>query len=171
MAPDHIEAALKENVKLKLEILNLSKDMKKLKKLLLHQDKDLLEAQREREDGGRGAKSREAETKELEEMYLREKERRQALEGQIQGGDLDELRGTIDDQAQEMERLREIADRAQEELNELKSGLRDSVGMGKGREARMIARLEDVSLGSFSGSERELMILRRMLSCKLMLML
>ena len=159
MAPDHIEAALKENVKLKLEILNLSKDMKKLKKLLLHQDKDLAEAARERE-GANGQKSREAEMKELEGMYAREKERRQAAEerlmDQAAGGSgpgngsvlheqLEDMQAKIDDQAEEMERLRDIADRAQDELEGVRAGLGDSVGMGKGREARMIARLEEVS--------------------------
>jgi regulator of replication initiation timing len=73
MAPDHIEAALKENVKLKLEILNLSKEMKKLKKLLLQQDRDLAEAARNGD--GKGGKAA-SDARELERLYREEKERR-----------------------------------------------------------------------------------------------
>ena len=119
MAPDHIEAALKENVKIKLEILNLSKEMKKLKKLLTQQDKDLAEAQRERE-GGSGAKDREADLQHLEEMYAREKERRQVAE-EWQGraeeaeADLNMAKEKLEDQAEEIERLREAADRVEDE--------------------------------------------------------
>ena len=179
MAPDHIEAALKENVKLKLEILNLSKEMKKVKKLLLQQDKDLAEAQRERE-GGRGGRDRDADSRELEAMYKAEKERRKAAEKKMEertessgkDGDADlqarledteaservwqrraegledELEGVkvnMDDQAEELDRLRDAADRAEDEVERLKAGLGESVGTGRGREARMLAKLEQVS--------------------------
>ena len=163
MAPDHIEAAIKENVKLKVEIMNMSKEMKLQKKLLLQQDKDLQEALREREGAGRGSKQHQAEMKELEGMYEREKERRIAAEDELRAGgamaesegrlrdqmdrlqdEVDGLRGTVDDQNEEMDRLKDVADRAQDELDTLKTGLGDSVGLGKGREARMLARLEDV---------------------------
>ncbi|ORY31357.1 hypothetical protein BCR39DRAFT_89832 [Naematelia encephala] len=181
MAPDHIEAALKENVRLKLEILNLSKEMKRLKKLLLQQDKDLAEAQRERE-GGRGVKARDGDLKELEQMYKAEKDRRKAVEKDLQrlqeerGDDgaadedteklraqledteasenvwrqraeeleeeLDNAKAMSDDQKEEIARLQDATDRAEEELERLKTGLGDSVGLGRGREARMIAKLE-----------------------------
>ncbi len=171
MAPDHIEAALKENVKLKLEILNLSKEMKKLKKLLLQQDRDLAEAQRERE-GGRGGRD----AREIEGMYRDEKERRKAAEAERKGleqelenaksgasegsegiwrrrakeleEDLQNAKASMEDQAEEMERVRDAADRAQEDVETLqaeKAGLGDSVGISKGREARMMAKLEQVS--------------------------
>lgn len=46
--------------------------------------------------------------------------------------------------------MRDAADRAQEELEKLRAelggseGLRDSVGVGKGREARLTQRLEEL---------------------------
>jgi chromosome segregation ATPase len=193
MAPDHIEAALKENVKLKLEILNLSKEMKKLKKLLLQQDRDLAEAARNANgNGGKGG----AETMELERLYREEKERRKAAEAERKrlgeelangaGGEdeLEKLRAQVDDteaseqvwrercealeeelenakvaaedHAEELERVRDAADRAQEEVERLQAqqadpskALHESVGVGKGREARMqqkLAELEQVRL-------------------------
>jgi hypothetical protein len=98
MAPDHIEAALKENVKLKLEILNLSKETKKIKKLLLQQDRDLNDVQRERE-GQHGTKG---ELRELERLYKEEKERRRTAEKELAskgagGADGDSLRAQMED--------------------------------------------------------------------------
>ena len=180
MAPDHIEAALKENVKLKLEILNMSKEMKKLKKLLLQQDRDLAETQRERE-GGRGKRD----AREIEAMYREEKERRKAAEMESQrlqaelGGskgassaelkaqvedleasetawrqqaerleeELENTKVSLADQLEEIERTKDAADRAQDDVERLqaeKASLGDSVGISKGREARLLAKLEQV---------------------------
>ena len=180
MAPDHIEAALKENVKLKLEILNMSKEMKKLKKLLLQQDRDLAETQRERDDG-RGKRD----AREIEGMYREEKERRKAAEAERQrlqnelegtnGASSAELKRELEDleasevawrqraerleeeletakvsladQVEEMERAKDAADRAQDDVERLqaeKASLGDSVGISKGREARLLAKLEQV---------------------------
>ena len=177
MAPDHIEAALKENVKLKLEILNISKEMKKLRKLLLQQDRDLAAAQREK--GGKG------DSREMERMYKEEKERRKKAEALLASGggggedverlkaqledaeaseavykrrseeledELDNAKGSLDDQAEEMERLRDAADRAQEgaEAGSGSRELNESVGVGKGRESRLqqkITEMEQVCSG------------------------
>ena len=168
MAPDHIEAALKENVKLKLEILNLSKEMKKLKKLLLQQDRDLAEAQREREVGKGGKEARE-----IESMYREEKQRRK-VEEELEGrgapddlralledaeaaeavwrqrseqleGELENVKASLEDQVEEMNRVKDAGDRAQEDLERLqaeaeaKAALGESVGISKGREARLLA--------------------------------
>ena len=170
MAPDHIEAALTENVKLKLEILNLSKEMKKVKKILTQQDRDLAEAQQEREIRGSSAKG--GNIKEVEEMYKAEKDRRKALErhveeevvareaaedelervkGDVEGRDdeAEKLRADLEDQTEEMDRLRDRADRAEDELEKLKSGLGESVGLRKGRDERTIAKLEEASWQTF----------------------
>lgn len=172
MAPDHIESALKENVKLKIEILNLGKELKKSKKLLMQQDRDLAAAARERD--GHKVKARDAESRELESMWREEKDRRLALEDELEKlrddnfdrtrdledrvrtleeelerakEDLDTARAGLDDQNEEIARLRDEADRAQDELEKVQSErtLGESVGMGKGREARVIAKLEEVS--------------------------
>jgi septal ring factor EnvC (AmiA/AmiB activator) len=149
MAPDHIEAALKENVKIKLEILNMSKEMKKLKKILTQQDKDLADAAKERE-----LRSGRTSARELEEMYAAEKERRKQLERAVeeQAGlreqledEVEHLRGVVEDGQAELEKLRDDKDRAEEEIDRMKSDLSESVGMSRGREGRLIAKLEEVS--------------------------
>jgi chromosome segregation ATPase len=185
MAPDHIEAALKENVRLKLEILNISKEMKRLKKLLTQQDRDLAEALRERDHGGGNGKGGSREVKEIEGMYRVEKDRRrnaeaevrrfqEDLEGRDGGGpeiealkvqvedteaseavwrqraeqledELKNAKAGLEDKEEEMERIRDSADRAQEEVEKLRAGLGESVGLSKGREARLVQKLEEVS--------------------------
>lgn len=181
MAPDHIEAALTENVKLKLEILNLSKEMKKVKKILTQQDRDLAEAQQEREMRGNSARGGNA--KEAEEMYRAEKDRRKALERQVdeeatareaaeaelervvgdaegRDNEAEKLRADMEDQAEEMDRLRDRADRAEDELDRLKSGLGESIGLKKGRDDRIIVKLEEVSQ-----MWRRILMCRRTKSC------
>lgn len=144
MAPDHIEAALNENVKLKIEILNLSKELKKAKKLLSQQDKDLNAAARER-----GNRRDSSDSRQLEAMYRDEKERRLGLEDKVQQleDELDAARGDLEDTQLKMANLQDAADRAEDELEKLREaakGLGDSVGMGKGREARLVQKLEQV---------------------------
>jgi chromosome segregation ATPase len=177
MAPDHIEAALKENVKLKLEILNLSKDL----------------AEAARNGDGKGGKAA-SDARELERLYREEKERRKAAESEYKrleeelasgasagaaGEDVAQLRDRLEDteaseqvwrnmcetleeelenakaanedHAEEMERVRDAADRAQEELEKLQAqhadvsrGLGDSIGVSKGREARLQQKVADL---------------------------
>jgi chromosome segregation ATPase len=103
MAPDHIEAALKENVKLKLEILNLSKESKKMKKLVMQQDRDLAAAQRNREDtaGDKGAAA------EIKRRYEAE---------------LDEARAKMEDVEDALAKASDRADKAEDELERLQRG-------------------------------------------------
>ncbi|BEI86402.1 hypothetical protein CcaverHIS002_0606890 [Cutaneotrichosporon cavernicola] len=157
MAPDNLESVVSENVKLRVEILTIAKELKKCKKLLLQQDRDLAATARERDDKGR-RRERDAEAREMEGMWREEKEKRQAVEDELAKAreehedkvreiqyDLDELRGQVDDQLEEMSRLRDTADIAQDELEKVREearGLTDSVGLGRGRESRTIAKLE-----------------------------
>ncbi|WWD18405.1 hypothetical protein CI109_102855 [Kwoniella shandongensis] len=190
MAPEHIEAALKENVKLKLEILNLSKELKKLKKLVLQQDRDLAAAAREKGGAGAGGLGGN-EARELERMWKEEKERRKAAEENVKrlqaqaeaeqgrGGateeelkaqledteaseavwrqraeqleeELEDQRATNEDQREELDKLRDTADRAQDEAENLKTelenakGLRESVGVSKGREQRLAQKVQEL---------------------------
>jgi chromosome segregation ATPase len=137
MAPDHIEAALKENVKLKIEILNLSKELKKAKKLLSQQDRDLNAAARER--GNHSLDSRQ-----LEAMYRDEKDRVATLAVDLDDKttriqqleeELDAATGKLQDQEIELFNLNE-------ELDKVK-GLGESVSISKGREARLVQKLEE----------------------------
>ncbi|WVQ72827.1 hypothetical protein IAR50_002388 [Cryptococcus sp. DSM 104548] len=178
MAPEHIEAALKENVKLKLEILTLSKELKKLKKLVMQQDRDL--AATARDSGG----SREA--RELEKLWKDEKERRRRAEEQVaqlqeelQSGaadpglrekledaeasenvwrqrteqleqELDDQKAANEDNQEELAKLRDEADRALDEVDKLRGeldgarGMRESVGLGKGRETRLAQKVQEL---------------------------
>ncbi|WVO15791.1 hypothetical protein L204_103453 [Cryptococcus depauperatus] len=175
MAPEHIEAALKENVKLKLEILTLSKELKKLKKLVTQQDRDLAAATREKGEG--------LEVRELERLWKEEKEKRRAAESDLkhlerlakgeEEGELEEVRASEtawrqraeqleedlndaranqDDQNELIEKLRDVADRGQEDVEQLKADLeelrskvvRESVGIGKGREERLAKKVEEL---------------------------
>lgn len=186
---EHFRAMHNENVKLKLEVVNYAKEIKRLKKIILQQDKGLKDLQRQLDDLAENGKGRDGTAKELEGLWKEEKQRRKELEGTVQqleeelaagggGEDKHKLRDQLDDveasekiwrercegledeleqakmgqddQAEEMARLRDEADRAVEEVEKLKeAGLNESVGLGKGREARMtqkIAELEQVSL-------------------------
>lgn len=158
MAPDNLESVVGENVKLRVEILTIAKELKKCKKLLMQQDRDLAATARERDDKTGRRRERDVEGREMEGMYREEKDKRQAVEDELAKAreehldkvraledDLDEARGQIDDQAEEMSRLRDTADIAQDELDKVREearGLTESVGMGRGREARTIAKLE-----------------------------
>lgn len=169
MAPDHIEAALKENVKLKLEILNLSKEMKKIKKLLLQQDRDLADAQRDRDSApGLGKGGAKGEAKEMERLYREEKERRRAAEGEVRKmeeelgevdewkhrteqaeAELDQLKAQVDDLSEELARATDLADRAQDEVERVKNernekNERGDVSVDRGREARLRQRVKDM---------------------------
>lgn len=148
MAPEHIEAALKENVKLKLEILTLSKELKKLKKLVTQQDRDLAAAARE--------KGESMEVRELERLWKEEKEKRKAAESELkhlerlakgeEEGELEEVRASEtawrqraeqleedlndakthqDDQNELIEKLRGAADRGQEDVEQLNADLEE----------------------------------------------
>lgn len=172
MAPDHIEAALKENVKLKLEILNLSKEMKKLKKLLLQQDRDLAEAARAGSSRGGGQDARE-----LERLYKEEKERRKAAEAEAKRLDdeaqaveqewkqrcealedeLESAKVATEDANEALDKARDEADRALDQLDTLKSEMADLERSREGRPdkgedgrlQRQIEELEQVRSAAF----------------------
>ena len=112
MAPDHIEAALKENVKLKLQIMNMGKEMKMQKKVLVQQDRQLADLNRQR-DGAAGTAGA---SKELQRLYEAEQAARMAAEKEMEG-----LRGKMDDLGEELARVTDVADKAEEEVERLQS--------------------------------------------------
>lgn len=139
---EHFRAMHNENVKLKLEVVNYAKEMKRLKKIILQQDKGMKELQRQLDElaeQGRGDTG-------LEALWQEEKERRKRLEAQLR-----ELEEAADDQKEEVERLRDQADRAQDELD--KALAEGGGGLARDMEDRLnnqIADLEDVSQDYFS---------------------
>ena len=172
LGPESLTKIAEENAKLKAETLNLTKECKKYKKLVLQLERELASSQRG--DGKASSKSQ-SEARELETMWREEKERRKAAEAKLKDHDaqglqakledteaseeiwrkkaeeleeqLEDVRGKLDDQVEEMERIRDAADRAQDELERLqvdKSGLNGSVGLGKGREARLLQKVADM---------------------------
>lgn len=157
MAPDHIEAALKENVKLKLEILNLSKETKKIKKLLLQQDRDLNDVQRERE----GASGTKGELKELERLYKEEKDRRRTAEKELAtrgpgsgGPDVEKMRAQMEDVEASENVWRRRCEQLEEEVEHLKGGLED-LEQDLAAEQERADRAEDGAAGPEGSSERD----------------
>lgn len=170
---EHFRAMHNENVKLKLEVVNYAKEMKRLKKIILQQDKGMKELQKQLDDlalrGQRGEGEADA-ARRLEGLWHEEKERRKKLEevvreyedgrADISGlrRELDEaekwrsrheeveeeLRGVKEDHAEEVERLRDELDRAQEELERAQVEGNGGSGLSKEAEDRLNAQIADL---------------------------
>ncbi|OCH85364.1 hypothetical protein OBBRIDRAFT_798243 [Obba rivulosa] len=124
LAPDQIDAALKQNINLKIELQQHRMDNKKLRKRVKELEEDLAHLQR----GSGGARDR---ARELEELLqerddeIRELRRRRAGgadDGAVRGlearnaeleAQLEKLRGMFEETTEEMEHLRELAERAE----------------------------------------------------------
>ena len=120
LAPDQIDAALKQNINLKIEVQQRGMELKKLKKLVLELQRELDHLQRA---GGAQSRERELEEKlEERERELRELRRRRAVgpddgalrELEARNGELEEelenVRGLLEENTEELERLRELAE-------------------------------------------------------------
>ncbi|KAG5634459.1 hypothetical protein H0H81_001876 [Sphagnurus paluster] len=148
LAPDQMEAALKQNISLKIEVQQRGMEMKKLKKLVLELERELDRLQRA--GGSRSNRERELEEK-LEERDREIKElRRRRAEGlddeevrelEARNGELEEeldnARGLLEENMDEIERLREIVERRGDE-----SGAEGS--NSEGRRERLKRRVEDL---------------------------
>lgn len=120
LAPDQIDAALKQNINLKIEVQQRGMEIKKLKKLVLSLEREL---ERLQHAGGPSNRSRERELEEKleerqvelmelrrrkadfsDEPYLRETEARNAeLEEELES-----TKGLLQENMEEIDRLREI---------------------------------------------------------------
>ena len=120
LAPDQIDAALKQNINLKIEVQQRGMELKKLKKLVLELQRELDHLQR---SGGAQSRARELEEKlEERERDLRELRRRRAVgpdDGalrELEGRnaeleeELENVRGLLEENTEELERLRELAE-------------------------------------------------------------
>ena len=175
---EHFRAMHNENVKLKLEVVNYAKEMKRLKKIIMQQDKGMKELQRQLDELSLQGRGDEGATRQLEGLWKEAKARRKKLEETVRGyeaGNADsstlrhqldeveesergwrekcreleeEMKAAAEDQAEEMDRLRDQADRAQVELEKLQAEGSKSVGLDKQAEEALraqIAELEEVS--------------------------
>lgn len=123
LAPEQMDAALKQNITLKIETHNRGREIKRLKKLLLELERELEKLQRN--TGSRGARERELEAKlEERDREIRELRRRRSS---VDGGDaairevearnleleeeLENVRGLLEDNVMEIERLQDIVER------------------------------------------------------------
>ncbi|KAJ4481061.1 hypothetical protein J3R30DRAFT_3463923 [Lentinula aciculospora] len=123
LAPEQMDAALKQNITLKIETHNRGREIKRLKKLLLELERELERLQRS--TGNRGSRERELEAKlEERDREIRELRRRRAS---IDGGDaalrdvearngeleeeLENVRGLLEDNVMEIERLQDLVER------------------------------------------------------------
>ncbi|KAK0205654.1 hypothetical protein IW262DRAFT_1464386 [Armillaria fumosa] len=106
LAPDQMDAALKQNIDLKIELSARGQEIKRLKKLLLELERELERMQRA---AGRG-RERELEEK-LEERDREIRElRRQRQSGHGHEAELEEARDLLEESNAEIERLREMVE-------------------------------------------------------------
>ncbi|CCM00141.1 uncharacterized protein FIBRA_02168 [Fibroporia radiculosa] len=143
LAPDQIDAALKQNINLKIEVQQRGVEMKKLKKLVLELERELERLQRG--SGGAQTRARDLEEKlEERERELRELRRRRGMgpddsalkEVEARNAELEEelenVRGLLEENADEMERLKELVERRADE------------SMGDGRADRWRRRVQEL---------------------------
>ncbi|KAJ3743052.1 hypothetical protein DFH05DRAFT_1499088 [Lentinula detonsa] len=123
LAPEQMDAALKQNITLKIETHNRGREIKRLKKLLLELERELERLQRS--TGHRGARERELEAKlEERERDIREfRQKRASMDGgdassrevEARNAELEEelhnVRGLLEDNVMEIERLQDLVER------------------------------------------------------------
>ena len=145
LAPDQIDAALKQNINLKIEVQQRGMEMKKLKKLVLELEKEL--------ERGAGSRAREQELEnalEERERDLRDLTRRRVEQGEndavikdleTRNADLEEqlenARDLLGDNMDELERLRDIVEKGTAE----KVASQQDEG-GEARKERMRRKME-----------------------------
>jgi predicted nucleic acid-binding Zn-ribbon protein len=149
LAPDQIDAALKQNINLKIEVQQRGMEMKKLKKLVLSLEHELERLQR----GAGGSRGRERELEEKldeREWELQELRRRRSGHGDDDEAlreaearnaeleeDLENARGLLEDNMDEIERLKEIVERRGDD------SVNDGVN-GESRRDRLKRRVEEL---------------------------
>ena len=147
LAPEHVEAAFKQNINLKIEVQSRGVELKKYKKLLLELEKELQSAQK----GVGGSKIRERELEEAlsdRDREVRELKRRRAV-GPDDGvlHEAEERNAELEEQLENMkavmeENMDEI-DRLKDELVQKGNASMASEG-GENRRARLERRLAEV---------------------------
>ncbi|KAA1475865.1 hypothetical protein DENSPDRAFT_842743 [Dentipellis sp. KUC8613] len=142
LAPDQVDAALKQNINLKIEVQQRGMELKKLRKLVLELEKELERSQK----GGSSSRSRERELEALleeREREIRELRRRRAVgpeDGALRDAEernmeleeeLENVRGLLQDNMDELDRLRDIVENRGDEG-------------GSGSDERLRRRIDDL---------------------------
>ncbi|KAG5716254.1 Anucleate primary sterigmata protein B [Termitomyces sp. T112] len=152
LAPDQMDAVLKQNINLKIEVQQRGMEMKKLKKLVLELERELDRLQRV---GGSKNRERELEEK-LEERDREVKELRRRRNGRDADDEVsvlrelevrnielqeqnDDAKAIIEENLEEIERLKEIIERTGD------VSLAESSGGGERRE-RLKRRIEELEV-------------------------
>ncbi|KAF8867925.1 hypothetical protein CPB84DRAFT_1741356 [Gymnopilus junonius] len=153
LAPDQIDAALKQNINLKIEVQQRGMEIKKLKKLVLSLEHELERSQRNGSGGNRDRERELEEKLEEREMELRElrAQRRKGAHGGVDEevvrelearnaeleDELDNAKGLIEDNMDEIDRLKDLVERR---------GADESAdsSMSESRRGRIARRLEEL---------------------------
>ncbi|KAG6375738.1 hypothetical protein JVT61DRAFT_2584 [Boletus reticuloceps] len=148
LAPDQVDAALKQNVSLKVEVQQRGLELKKLKRLVLELERELERSQKERGAASSRDRERDLEAK----LQEREREIRELRRGRMSTADedalrraelrneeleeeLDNVRGLLEDNVEEIERLREIVERRGDDADD---------GRGDNRRERWQRKVEEL---------------------------
>ncbi|KAF9009719.1 hypothetical protein BDQ17DRAFT_1388437 [Cyathus striatus] len=136
LAPDQIDAALKQNISLKIEVQQRGMEIKKLKKLVLSLEHEL---ERQQRSGGSKSRERDLEEKlEEREMEIRELRRRRHAEDRnaLLEDELEDLKAAFEENQEELQQLKETMERRADD-----SMYADG---GESRRERMRVRMEDL---------------------------
>ncbi|PPQ92088.1 hypothetical protein CVT25_008269 [Psilocybe cyanescens] len=154
LAPDQIDAALKQNINLKIEVQQRGMEIKKLKKLVLSLEHELERLQR----NGGGSSNRNRERELEERLEERERELQELRRKKLGHGDaaalreaeartaeleeeLENTRGLLEENMDEIDRLRDLVERGQHGDD----SSHESIG-GESRQERMKRRIEELEV-------------------------
>jgi chromosome segregation ATPase len=154
LAPEHVEAAFKQNINLKIEVQSRGVELKKYKKLLLELEKEVQSAQK----GVGGSQARERELVAAladREREIRELRRRRAVgpedgalrEAEARNTELEGRQATLEEQ---LENMKAVMEDNMDEIDRLKDELAQRGNMsttsdnGENRRARLERKLAEV---------------------------
>ncbi|KAI0321295.1 hypothetical protein OF83DRAFT_1051431 [Amylostereum chailletii] len=152
LAPDQVEAALKQNINLKIEVQQRGMELKRQRKLILELQKELERTQQAGNNGGGASRAELEAMLSARDQEIRELKRRASLGGSRRGGDGGAaLRDAEERNAELEEELDNVRRLLEENMDELER-LRDIVERGGGNEdedgarARMRRRIEELEM-------------------------
>ena len=145
LAPDQVEAALKQNINLKIEVQQRGMELKKVRKLVLELENELQRVQRG--DAARSSRERELEgLLETREHEIRELRRRLTSESGQEDAALRDAEERNADLEEELENVRHLLEENMDELERLKDIVeqRGEVSDSSGGQQRIAALQEEI---------------------------